>query len=148
VWVRSDIARARALGVTIDDPDSFQQALQSRYVAVLTKPNDPAALIDLAALQTIARISTPAIHHLERAERLKPQAADQRAALAATKLVAYRQAGREKEATAEAEKLRTLDPARLAAIQKVDPNVRRVTRGAYETPTGRGSGRGPAINPK
>jgi hypothetical protein len=132
VWARGDIARARATGLTMDDPDSFQQALQSRYAAVLMKPNDPAALIDLAALQTIARMSIPALHHLERAERLKPQAANQRAALAATKTVAYRQVGREKEAAAEAEKLRALDPARLAAIQKADLNVRRLPRSAYD----------------
>lgn len=132
VYARGDIARARALGVVIDDPDSFQRLLQSRYAAVLTRPADPAALIDLAALQTIAHISMPALHHLERAERLKPQRADQRAAIAATRTVAYRQVGREKEAAAEAEKLRALDPARFAAIQRVDPNVRRVPRGAYE----------------
>jgi hypothetical protein len=136
VYARGDMARARALGVTMEDPDSFQRALQSRYAAVLTKPNDPAALIDLAALQTVARIATPALHHLERAERLNPQAADQRAALAATKWVAYRQGGREKEAAAEAEKLRTLDPARLTAIQKVDLNVRRLPRAAYEPRVG------------
>jgi hypothetical protein len=142
VYTRGDIARAQALGVTIDDPASFQQALQSRYAAVLMKPTDPGALIELAALQTIAHISIPALHHLERAERLNPQRADQRVALAATKSVAYRQVGRDKEAAAESEKVRVLDPARYAALQKVDPKVRRVMRGAYEPPT-RGGGTPP-----
>jgi len=132
IYTRGDIARARAQGVIFDDPDSFQRALQSRYAAVLATPADPATHIDLAALQTIAGISMPALHHLEQAERLNPARADLRAALLATRTVAYRQVGRGKEAAAEAEKLRVLDPARYAAVQRADPKVQRVTRGAYE----------------
>jgi hypothetical protein len=132
VYARADMARARAQGVNIEDPASFQLALQSRYAAVLATPNDPNALLDLAALQTIARISMPALYHLERAERLNPSRADQRASLAATKSVVYRQMGRERDAAVESEKLRTLDPARHAAIQRIDPKVQRVGRGAYD----------------
>lgn len=145
VYARADVARAQAFGVSIEDPDSFRRALQSNYAAVLARPDDPSARIQLAALQTIARISAPALYHLERAERLNPRRPEERAALAATKTVAYRQVGRERDAQIEAEKLRKIDPERYKAIQQIDPKVQRLERSAYDPSVRRAPAAQPVI---
>ena len=129
LYSRADFARARAQGVTIENPDAFKSALQNGYAAVLARPTDPAPRIALAELQTNARISRQALYHLDKAEKLEPARTDQKVAIAATKAQAFKQIGREKEAAVESDKLRKLDPERYRKTlelesRKIDPSTR------------------------
>ena len=78
--------------------------------------------IDLAGVQTRARVTGPALYQLDLAERLNPSRPEQ-AAIAAAKWVIYKQTGREQDAAAEAERLRTLDPERYKTIQKIEAGL-------------------------
>jgi hypothetical protein len=130
IYARSDVARVRSHDIQIDDPGAFERALQSSYATVLTAPDDAAARIALAVLQTSARLPTPALYHLQRAET-SPMSQDQQAAVAATRWMAYKQLGREQEAAGQAEKLRTMDPARYKVLQQLDPMITRVDPRVY-----------------
>jgi hypothetical protein len=77
----------------------------------------------LAALQTDWRISNQALYHLTKAERLKPEREDEKVAIAATKFVAYKQVGMEKEADMESEKIRKMDPAVYERLRTINPAV-------------------------
>jgi hypothetical protein len=135
VYSRADLARARALGARIENPDAFKEALRSGYAAVLANPTDPAPRIALAELQTSARISRQALYHLDKAERLEPSRIDQKAAIAATKMTLYKRIGREQDAAVEAEKLRKLDPEKYKKIQRDEPlNIDRSTRQVNQPP--------------
>ena len=135
VYSRADLARARALGVRIENPDAFKEALRSGYAAVLATPTDPAPRIALAELQTSARISRQALYHLDKAEKLEPARIDQKAAIAATKMTLYKRIGREQDAAVEAEKLRKLDPEKYRKIQRDEPpNIDRSTRQVNQPP--------------
>jgi hypothetical protein len=127
VYARAETARARALGVPLSNPAGWQRELEARHAAVLARPQDPLPRIDLAGVQTRVRLTAPALYQLGLAERLNPSRPEQ-AAIAATRWVAYRQAGREQEAAGEAERLRTLDPERYKAIQKIEAGVAVVDR--------------------
>jgi hypothetical protein len=118
LYARADVARARAKGVSIDQPERFERALQERYLAVFNRPQDAAARIELARLQTTAQIARPALYHLARAEKLEPSQPEQRVAIATTKVRAYEQLGRTKEAEAETAKLRKIDPSKLRSMDE------------------------------
>lgn len=118
VFARADVARARALGGPVENPDALRRALQESYAAVLTRPADPAPRIHLASLQTRAEIPAQALYQLNKAESLNPTQVDQRAAIAAGKWEVYRKTGREQEAAIQSEKLRAIDPDRYKRIVK------------------------------
>jgi hypothetical protein len=127
LYSRADFARARAQGATIENPDAFKSTLQNGYAAVFANPTDPAPRIALAELQTGARIPRQALYHLDKAEKLQPTRTDQKVAIAATKLQAFKQIGRDQEAAVESEKLRKLDPEKYRKIieldsRKIDPS--------------------------
>jgi hypothetical protein len=122
VYARAETARARSLGVPLANPDAWQRELETRHAAVLARPQDSSPRIDLAAVQTRARLTAQALYQLDLAERLSPSPPEQ-ATIAATKWVVYRQAGRAQEAAGEAERLRTLDPERYKAIQKIEAGL-------------------------
>ena len=127
VYARAETARARSLGVPLSDPAAWQRELEARHAAVLARPQDPLPRIELAGVQTRARLTAQALYQADLAEKLNPSPAEQ-AAIAATRWVVYRQSGRVQEAAGEAERLRTLDPERYKAIQKIEAGIAPVDR--------------------
>jgi hypothetical protein len=119
VYARAETARVRARNVPGINPVALQRELEARYTAVLRAPRDARARVELATVQTRVRLSSPALHQLAVAERLGSTGPDA-AAIAATRWVIYKQDRREQDAAREAEKLRTLDPARYKLIQEID----------------------------
>jgi hypothetical protein len=139
LYARAETVRARAGNPAVDNPAVLQRELEARHLAVLKGPQDAAARLDLAALQARVRLSVPALYQLRVAERIAPAASEHAAAIAATRWVIYKQDRREPEARREAEKLRTLDPARYKRIQEIDasaaqPAQRRAGLTAVATP--------------
>ena len=57
VYARAETARARALGVPLSNPAAWQRELETRHAAVLARPQDPLPRIDLAGVQTRARLT-------------------------------------------------------------------------------------------
>jgi hypothetical protein len=66
------------------------------------------------------RLSSPALYQLDAAERLGATGSDLAAAIAATRWVIFKQDGREQEAAQEAERLKTIDPARYKVLREVE----------------------------
>ena len=119
VYARAETARARALGVPLSNPAAWQRELELRHAAVLARPQEALPRIELAGVQTRARLTAPALYQLELAERLNPSRPEQ-AAIAATKWVVYKQAGQAQHAAVEAERVRALDPERYKTIEKIE----------------------------
>jgi hypothetical protein len=128
LYARSETARARARDATISAAD-LQRELERRHLAVLEAPQNAAVRLDLAALQAKVRLSAPALYQLTVAERLAPAGSEHAAAIAATRWVVYKQDRRETDASREAEKLRTLDPARYKVLQQIESKAAPVERG-------------------
>ena len=82
VYARAETARARSLGIPLSNPAALQRELETRHAAVLARPQDALPRIDLAGVQTRARITGPALYQLDLAERLNPSHPEQ-AAIAA-----------------------------------------------------------------
>ena len=122
VYARAETARARSLSIPLSNPAALQRELETRHAAVLARPQDALPRIDLAGVQTRARITGPALYQLDLAERLNPSHPEQ-AAIAGARWVVYKQTGREQDAAAEAERLRTLDPERYKTIQKIEAGL-------------------------
>ena len=122
VYARAETARARSLGVPLSDPPAWQRELETRHGAVLARPQDPLPRIELAGIQTRARLTTAALYQLDLAETLNPSPSQQ-ATIAATKWVVYKQSRRDQDAAVQAERLRTLDPERYKAIQKIEAGI-------------------------
>ena len=119
LYARAETARARALDVPVSNAAVLQRDLEARHLAVLSAPHDAAARIDLAAVQARARLSIPALYQLGVADRQATQP-DQAAAIAATRWVIYKQDRRDEDAAREAERLRTIDPARYKLLQQIE----------------------------
>jgi hypothetical protein len=127
---RAETARARERGAAVGNPAELQRQLAIRHLAVLQRPQDATARLDLAALQARAHLSIPALYQLTVAERLAPAGSEHAAAIAAARWVIYKQDRREAEAAREAEKLRTLDPARYKRLQEIEANAAPSPRGS------------------
>ena len=78
------------------------------------------ARLELATLQARVRLSSPALYQLDVAERLGATGSEQAAVIAATRWVIFKQDRREQDAAKEAEKLRTIDPARYKLLQELE----------------------------
>jgi hypothetical protein len=120
LYARAETARLRARDASVANPEALQRELEAKYAAVLRAPQDTRARLDLAALQTRVRLSSSALYQLDVAERLGAAGSDQAAAIAATRWVIFKQDRREQEAAKEAERLRTLDPARYKVLQDIE----------------------------
>jgi hypothetical protein len=120
LYARAETARVRARDASVANPAALQRELEAKYAAVLRAPQDARARLELAALQTRIRLSSAALYQLDVAERLGATGSDQAAAIAATRWVIFKQDRREPEAAKEAEKLRTIDPARYKLLQEVE----------------------------
>jgi hypothetical protein len=123
IYARADVARLQARGVEVADPGALRRELLRTYAQVMAQPHEVQPRIELAALQT--RVSNPkqALYHLGRAEMLEPAQTEEKAAIATTKWVAYKQSGEEENAKAEAEKVRTLDPAAYQTLMRTSVPV-------------------------
>jgi hypothetical protein len=120
MYARAETARVRARNASVANPAALQRELETRYAAVLRAPQDARARLELAALQTRVRLSSPALYQLDAAERLGATGSDLAAAIAATRWVIFKQDGREQEAAQEAERLKTIDPARYKVLREVE----------------------------
>lgn len=120
VYARADLARSSMKGQTPADQRALQNELTATYAAVMTRPRDPQARIQLAALQTNLRNSKQVLYHLRRAES-EPTRNDQKLDIAVMKYAALKQTGRDAEANVEIEKVRQLDPMQYEKIRSVDP---------------------------
>ena len=120
LYARAETARVRAREASVANPATLQRELEARHAAVLRAPQDPRARLELATLQSRVRLSSPALYQLDVAERLGATGSDQAAAIAATRWVIYKQDRREQDAAREAEKLRTIDPARYKLLQEIE----------------------------
>ena len=85
VYARAAPARARSLGIPLSNPAALQRELETRHAAVLARPQDALPRIELAGVQTRARLTGPALYQLDLAERLNPSHPEQ-AAIAARKV--------------------------------------------------------------
>jgi hypothetical protein len=119
VYVRADLARLR---IRRERPDpALRDQLSATYTAVMRRPRDAQARIQLAALQTELSNPKQVLYQLQRAEQIEPPRDEQRAAVAVMKYAALKQTGRDAEANVEIEKVRTLDPAQYERLRGLDP---------------------------
>jgi hypothetical protein len=120
LYARAETARVRARDASVANPAALQRELEAKYAPVLRAPEDARARLELAALQAKVRLSSAALYQLDVAERLGAPGSDQAAVIAATRWVIFKQDRREQDAAKEAEKLRTIDPARYKLLQEVE----------------------------
>jgi hypothetical protein len=120
LYARAETARLRARDGSVTNPAALQRELEAKYAAVLRAPQDARARFGLAALLTRVRLSSAALYQLDVAERLGATGSDQAAVIAATRWVIFKQDRRDEDAAKEAEKLRTIDPARYKLLQEVE----------------------------
>jgi hypothetical protein len=121
VYARADLARLRVRGERPPDERTLMNQLTASYATVMMRPKDAQARIRLAALQTDLGNSKQVLYHVQRAEQAGPARDDQKTAIAVMKYTALKRTGREAEATAEIEKVRTLDSAQYERIRMMDP---------------------------
>ena len=146
LYARAETARARALDVPVANPAVLQRDLEARHLAVLSEPQNLTARIDLAALQARVRLTAPALYQLGVAERHATQP-DHAASIAATRWVVYKQDRREEEATREAEKLRTIDPARYKLLQQIEAQTSPAAPGDRRQATVTAAATPPVVTP-
>lgn len=128
VYARADLARRPMRGETPADRRALLNELTTTYAAVMTRPRDPQARIQLAALQTNLRNSKQVLYHLQRAEN-EPTRNEQKIDIAIMKYAALKQTGRDTEANVEIEKVRQLDPMQYEKIRSIDPaTIRAIPR--------------------
>ncbi len=137
VYARADIARLQTGGVEVADPEALRAELLRTHAQVMARPEEVRPRIELAAIQTRISNPTQALYHLERAESLEPARTEERTAIATTKWVAYKQSGQEENASVEAERVRTLDPATYQRLMGTSvPVVVRPERGSQTVDPG------------
>jgi hypothetical protein len=121
VYARADLARLRIRREMPADPRAALNELAAKYTAVMMRPRDAQARIQLAALQTDLGNSKQVLYQVQRAEQAGPVRDDQKTAIAVMKYTALKRTGRDDEANVEIEKVRALDPTQYERIRKLDP---------------------------
>jgi len=147
LYARAETARVRAREASVANPATLQRELEARHAAVLRAPQDPRARLELATLQSRLRLSSPALYQLDVAEQLGAAGSDQAAAIAATRWVIYKQDRREQDAAREAEKLRTIDPARYKLLQEIEAKAITTAPADNRPPSVTASATPPTVTP-